>query len=139
MSTVFNIVLTLLGGGAQRLDDPDGKPLAVQVPKLGVVYPYQNEPWAYKEEWRSDRRDTAPGYDGWPLDYSAVFYNINNEPSDVISNLSDPDTLKRLSDRRRRETDGLPRMVEITLFATDSRGILSMPTQFSTRVYLALR
>lgn len=140
--SVFDVVLSVLPGAARAIAAPDGRIQAVQVAGLDVVYPHRDDPWAFRQEWRSDRRDTAPGYDGLALavqNYYALFYNINNEPSDAIPAVSDLDSLKRMSDRRRRETDGLPGMVEITLFATDSRGILSLPTQYSTRVYLAHR
>jgi type II secretory pathway pseudopilin PulG len=135
------------------LPHPDGSPRTVyRYPvtldtsgnRAFVYYPFRNTPWAYMNEWHSDRQDL-------PVAPYSQFQNINNEPADVVNNQAAldglgtpvgdplPADLVKYNDERTRETDGLPHMVEITVIAVDRRRDFSIPTQYTTRVHISQR
>jgi len=124
------------GGLAYRMQFTD----PVTNRPIQIVYPYPNVPWAYMEEWRSDRRDTRPDESG----ISSVFMNVNNEPEDAVPigamlNVTDNSQWKELLSSRRQSTDGLPAFVEVTLFAYDRGREMQVPAKYTSRAYIAQR
>lgn len=146
---VFQIIQ---GYGGQTVNDsvPGGRAVMLEVPvpntggTIKIVYPYPNSPWAYTEEWRSDRVDVSPGHDGYGAQLNP-FYNLNNEPDDAVDpedwldSIGDPVALERMFAPRRQETDGLPQVVEVTIFAYDGNRELTLPIEYKTRIYVAHR
>ena len=149
-ATVFEL-LTALGIGTRvNTNTAGGEAVLVRVPNssgelIDVLYPYEDSPWAFVQEWQSSRRDFAVGYDDGLFNPNPIFLNINNEPEDAVDPLSVENlvgsddfvrAMRELFSRRRQSTDSLPRLVEITLFAFDGRNRLKVPTRYKTRVYV---
>ncbi len=124
-------------GPAYRMQFTD--PLTNRI--VQIIYPYPNVPWAYVEEWRSDRRDTIPVVDAG---ISNVFMNINNEPEDAapigaMLNVTRVEQWRDLLSSRRQATDGLPAFVEVTIFAYDRGREMQVPSKYVSRAYIAQR
>jgi type II secretory pathway pseudopilin PulG len=142
-ATVFDIILAA-GGQIVNLESAERRAVQLRVnADTVIVYPNENSSWAFVENWQSDRLDISPSYNGIPSGWNP-FLNVNNEPEDAVNirglyddlATGEPQKLRQRYAPRRKSTDGLPRMVEVTMFIFDGRRNLSIPARYSSRIFI---